>query len=154
MIVTILLTRIAFCLPQCISALHFAAQRLVSLFYFGGRKLRLRSYDLPLRAMVKGRAGPEPDHLPLPSSPLLAAAAAAKSLLSCPTLCDPIDGSPPGSPVPGILQARKLEWVSPLLSLTQIRFCSWPLFLALLHITLVQQSHLRPFEGVSPIPGH
>ena len=42
-----------------------------------------------------------------------AAAAAAKSLQSCPTLCDPIDGSPPGSPVPGILQARTLEWVSP-----------------------------------------
>ena len=39
-----------------------------------------------------------------------AAAAAAKSLQSCPTLCDPIDGSPPGSPVPGILQARTLEW--------------------------------------------
>ena len=40
------------------------------------------------------------------------AAAAAKSLQSCPTLCDPIDSSPPGSPVPGILQARTLEWVS------------------------------------------
>ena len=39
-----------------------------------------------------------------------AAAAAAKSLQSCPTLCNPIDGSPPGSPVPGILQARKQEW--------------------------------------------
>ena len=39
-----------------------------------------------------------------------AAAAAAKSHQSCPTLCDPIDGSPPGSPVPGILQARILEW--------------------------------------------
>ena len=43
---------------------------------------------------------------------LLAAAATAKSLQSCPTLCDPIDGSPPGSPVPGILQARTLEWVA------------------------------------------
>ena len=43
---------------------------------------------------------------------LLACAAAAKSLQSCPTLCDPIDGSPPGSPVPGILQARTLEWVA------------------------------------------
>ena len=43
---------------------------------------------------------------------LIAAAAAAKSLQSCPTLCDPIDGSPPGSPVPGILQARTLEWVA------------------------------------------
>ena len=40
------------------------------------------------------------------------AAAAAKSLQSCPTLCDPIDSSPPGSPVPGILQARTLQWVA------------------------------------------
>ena len=40
------------------------------------------------------------------------AAAAAKSLQSCPTLCDPLDGSPPGSPIPGILQARILEWVA------------------------------------------
>ena len=45
------------------------------------------------------------------------AAAAAKSLQSCPTLCDPIDGSPPGSPVPGILQARTLEWLA-------ISFCN------------------------------
>ena len=37
---------------------------------------------------------------------------AAKSLQSCPTLCDPMDGSPPGSPIPGILQARTLEWVA------------------------------------------
>ena len=44
--------------------------------------------------------------------PLDTAAVAAKSLQSCPTLCDPIDGSPPGSPVPGILQARTLEWVA------------------------------------------
>ena len=41
-----------------------------------------------------------------------AAAAAAESLQSCPTLCNPIDGSPPGCPVPGILQARTLEWVA------------------------------------------
>ena len=40
------------------------------------------------------------------------AAAAAKLLQSCPALCDPIDGSPPGSPIPGILQARTLEWVA------------------------------------------
>ena len=46
-----------------------------------------------------------------------AAAAAAKSLQSCLTLCDPIDGSPPGSPVPGILQTRALEWVA-------ISFCN------------------------------
>ena len=41
-----------------------------------------------------------------------ATAAAIKSLQACPTLCDPIDGSPPGSPIPGILQARTLEWVA------------------------------------------
>ena len=40
------------------------------------------------------------------------AASAAKSLQSCPTLSDPIDGSPPGSPVPGILQARTMEWAA------------------------------------------
>ena len=43
---------------------------------------------------------------------MCAAAAAAKLLQLCPTLCDPIDGSPPGSPIPGILQARTLEWVA------------------------------------------
>ena len=54
------------------------------------------------------------DSLPLChlGSPLWEYAAAAKSLQSCPTLCDPIDGSPPGSPVPGIFQARTLEWVA------------------------------------------
>ena len=46
------------------------------------------------------------------SSGLSAAAAAAKLLQSCPTLCDPIDGSPPGSTVSGILQARTMEWVA------------------------------------------
>ena len=63
---------------------------------------------------------PSPGDLPTPgiemespASPLLAAAAAAaKSLQSCPTLCNPVDGSPPGSPIPGILQARTLEWVA------------------------------------------
>ena len=51
----------------------------------------------------------------LPGKPHIntaAATAAAKSHQSCPTLCDPIDRSPPGSPVPGILQARTLEWVA------------------------------------------
>ena len=51
-------------------------------------------------------------HSLLCSVPYPAAATAAKSLQSCPTLCDPIDGSPPGSPVPGLLQARTLEWVA------------------------------------------
>ena len=59
---------------------------------------------------------PFPGDLPHPgielTSPTLAAAAAAKSRQSCPILCDPIDGSPPGSSVPGLLQARTLEWVT------------------------------------------
>ena len=42
----------------------------------------------------------------------ISVAAAAKSLQSCRTLCDPVDGSPPGSPIPGILQARTLKWVA------------------------------------------
>ena len=50
-----------------------------------------------------------------------AAAAAAKSLQSCPTLCDPIDGSPQGSPVPGILQARTLEWDA--ISVSRVNEC-------------------------------
>ena len=54
---------------------------------------------------------PDSFFTPRPNLPV-AAAAAAKSLQSCPTLCDPIDGSPPDSPVPGILQARTLEWVA------------------------------------------
>ena len=65
----------------------------------------------------------------------LAAATAAKSLQSYPTLCDPIDGSPPGSPVPGILQARTLEWVAisfsnawkwKVKSLSRVRFFTTP----------------------------
>ena len=48
----------------------------------------------------------------LPGKPIYMYAAAAKSLQSCLTLCDPIDSSPPGSPVLGILQARTLEWVA------------------------------------------
>ena len=47
-----------------------------------------------------------------PFAAAAAAAAAARSLQLCPTLCDPRDGSPPGSPIPGILQARTLEWVA------------------------------------------
>ena len=50
-------------------------------------------------------------HLSIMNLTLSSATAAAKSLQSCPTLCDPIDSSPPGSSVPGILQTRILEWV-------------------------------------------
>ena len=52
-----------------------------------------------------------PDFFPYVSHNLMVAAA-AKSLQLCPTLCDPIDASPPGSPIPGILQAKTLEWVA------------------------------------------
>ena len=72
------------------------------------------------------------------SMSLAVAAAAAKSLQSCPTLCDPIDGSPPGSPIPGILQARTLEWVAisfsntwkwkvKVKSLSHVRFVATPM---------------------------
>ena len=55
---------------------------------------------------------PQNSHSPVLQQYAAAAAAAAKSFQSCPTLCDPKDGSPPGSPVPGILQAKTLEWVA------------------------------------------
>jgi len=60
------------------------------------------------------RAGKRPCVWDINSIPYLSDLfpAAAKSLQSCPNLCDPMDGSPPGSPVPGILQARTLEWVA------------------------------------------
>ena len=81
--------------------------------------------DLPDSGIEPGSPTLQADALPSkpPGKPSLklsliksinytAAAAAAKSLQSCPTLCNPIDRSPPGSPVPGILQARTLEWVA------------------------------------------
>ena len=58
----------------------------------------------------------------------VAAAAAGKSLQSCPTLCDPIDGSPPGSPIPGILQARTLEWLA-IVYVSIVQKCSVDTFL-------------------------
>ena len=77
-----------------------------------------RSCGSPVPAMPGGRrASPGwqelTHHMTVPSPNYTpAAAAAAKSLQSCPTLCDPLDGSPPGSAIPGILQARTLEWVA------------------------------------------
>ena len=66
------------------------------------------------------------------------AAATAKSLQSCPTLCDPIDSSPPGPAVPGILQARTLEWVA-------ISFSSIKLYSALLIVFVCVLSHVQLF---------
>ena len=66
--------------------------------------------QLRLAGTTNPKTGPA--HRCLMKDFLTSAAAAAKLLQSCPTLCDTIDGSPPGSPVPGILQARTLEWVA------------------------------------------
>ena len=84
-----------------------------------GRSLSFKA-SKPGAFLAQGRWSSSPPRRapgwePLGSTP--EAAAAAKSLQSCPTLCDPIDGSPPGSTVPGILQARTVEWVA-------ISFCN------------------------------
>ena len=78
---------------------------------------------------------------------LSAAAAAAKLLQLCPTLCDPIDGSPPGSPIPGILQARVLEWGEYHLSSFHIYALIYDICFSLwLYFTLYDrlQVHLHP----------
>ena len=69
-----------------------------------------QGWNLPLLDLLHWQEG----YLPLAphGKPGLSSAAAAKSLQSCPTLCNPRDGSPPGSPIPGILLARTLEWVA------------------------------------------
>ena len=81
---------------------------------YGGKEIvlggRARVPSIAGRAM--GRHSNGSRQCPFTSTAAAATAAAAKSLQSCPTLCDPIDGSPPGSPIPGILQARTLEWVA------------------------------------------
>ena len=88
--------------------------------------------------------------------------AAAKSLRSCLTLCDPIDGSPPGSPVPGILQARTLEWVAMAFSnawkwkgkgklLSRVRFFPTPWTAAYLAPPLMGFSRQEDWSGV-PLP--
>ena len=71
-------------------------------------RLNIADADLPY-CQVLQIASPQVHPLRIEA---LRAAAAAKSLQLCLTLCDPIDGSPPGSPVPGVLQARTLEWVA------------------------------------------
>ena len=83
-----------------------ACQAPLSMGFF--RKTHWSGLPFPPPEDLPNR-GTEPASL---SSPALAAAAAAKALQSCPTLCDPRGGSPPGSPVPGILQARTLEWAA------------------------------------------
>ena len=74
--------------------------------YTGGKKTLLKVENCNQGDVSKMAEQKVSDFIPP------AAAAVAKSLQACPTLCDPIDGSPPGSPFPGILQARTLEWVA------------------------------------------
>ena len=75
---------------------------------------------------------------------IFTAATAAKSLQSCPTLCNPRDGSPPGSPVPGILQARTLEWVA-------ISFSSaWKWKVKEKSLSCVQPHRLQPARLLCP----
>ena len=71
-------------------------------------RLILGLYAVDASSMILSSSSLPPTH----NNWNISAAAAAKSLQSCLTLCDPIDGSPPGSAVPGILQARTLEWVA------------------------------------------
>ena len=79
-----------------------------------------------------------------------AAAAAAKSLQSCPTLCDPTDGIPPGSSVPGILQARTLEWVAISFSKVAVYKPGKETSVELDHAgTLIQTSSLQNCEKIN-----
>ena len=106
---------------------HFSHVQLLVTLWTAARQAPL-SMEFSRQEYWNGLLSPSSEDLPDPGiqvrSPSLqawatqatrdapAAATAAKSLLLCLTLCDPIDSSPPGSPVPGILQARTLEWVA------------------------------------------
>jgi len=112
-------------LVMCLSLSYFPSDGDSSSLYGGNCGWFRAGLSIGRKSLTPGSTlPPTPPASPSPSPcPLLrisalshdfggSAAAAAKSLQSCPTLCDPIDGSPPGSPIPGILQARTLEWVA------------------------------------------
>ena len=89
---------------------YFLLQTAIFLLFIPLQWHQFHHADFTLMTASKPnylRKAPSPN-----TNTLEAAAAAAKSLQLCLTLCNPIDGSPPGSPVPGILQARTLEWVA------------------------------------------
>ena len=88
--------------PGTQGSLRLGQQEISALEGYGNQYWPICSSILAWRAPLTKKTG----------RPQSAAAAAAKSLQSCPTLCDPIDVSPPGSPIPGILQAGILEWVA------------------------------------------
>ena len=100
------------CNTSQISESYFAdINKIILIFLWRLRKLKRANTILKGRSKVRELTASD-----------FKAYYAAKSLQLCPTLCDPIDGSPPGFPVPGILQARTLEWVAMLFS----RGSSWP----------------------------
>ena len=88
-----------------------AAAATRSAFYFSSA-VSITAASGKMITQVGESSGNANPHLYQRKSGTAAAATAAKSLQSCPTLYDPRDGSPPGFPVPGILQARTLEWVA------------------------------------------
>ena len=100
------------------TALNFVTHIYVSspALYIRGRGAleRPSSHQSPLEEILAPKFTPQTEDTErhFEGEGFVATAAAAKSLQSCATLCDPIDGSPPGCPVPGILQARTLEWVA------------------------------------------
>ena len=83
-------------------------KELISKIYKQLRQLNSKEINDPIKKWARELNR----HFSKKNIQMVAAAAAAKSLQLCPTLCDPRDGSPPGSPIPGILQARTLEWVA------------------------------------------
>ena len=110
---------------MCLSLSYFPSDGNSSSLYGGNCGWFRAGLSIGRKSLTPGStlpptppASPSPSPCPLLRTSALShdfggsAAAAAKSLQSCPTLCDPIDGSPPGSPIPGILQARTLEWVA------------------------------------------
>ena len=107
-----------------------------------GRIAILSQNQIPL-PLAHGRTG-ECGHLT--EILLMQAAAAAKSLQSCLTLCDPIDGCPPSSSVPGILQARTLEWVA--------ISCNFVLLVNQRLILLIKEKHVLPSQVPENLPRH
>ena len=136
---------------------HVLARLRSKSFKLGFSSMWTKNFQLYKLDLGKAE---EPE-IKLPTS---AAAAAAKSLQSCPTLCDPIDGSPPGSPIPGILQARTLEWVAISFSnawkwkvkvkwLSRVRLLATPWtvdYQALLSIGFSRQEHWSVLPCPSP----
>ena len=101
-------------LEETQGGIKFAGRNINNLRYADDTNLMAESKEelksLLMKVKVESeKLGLKPN---IQKTKIMAAAAAAKSLQSCPTLCDPIDGGPPGSPIPGILQARTLEWVA------------------------------------------